>query len=149
MHCSLYLFPISLFDKVFQWLFQINFFSFGRQKKVVAGRVKQVVVLFSNDCTGIRRGILSALVVLDEWWSYRGGRLNRFVCNALKVVSATFALVCFLSLRKALVKLAKMLFISLRKLFSFSRKLNFRILDFQIHDFIECLSIKQEIHFTK
>ena len=25
----------------------------------------------------------SALVILDEWSSYRGGRLNRFGCNAL------------------------------------------------------------------
>ena len=25
----------------------------------------------------------SALVVLDEWLSYRGGRLNMFDCNAL------------------------------------------------------------------
>ena len=26
-------------------------------------------------------GVDSALVVLDEWLSYRGGRLNRFDCN--------------------------------------------------------------------
>ena len=50
----------------------------GRQKKVVARRVKQVVVLYSNDCTRIRIGRL-----IDEWLSYRGGCLNRFDCNAL------------------------------------------------------------------
>ena len=33
-------------------------FSFGRQKKVIAGRIKQVVVLYSNDCTGICLGRL-------------------------------------------------------------------------------------------
>ena len=49
------------------------------EKKVVAGRV---VVLYSNDCTGIRWGD-SALVVLDEWLSYSGSRLNRFDCNPL------------------------------------------------------------------
>ena len=39
--------------------FRQNFFSFGRQKKVVAGRVRQVVVLYSNDCMGICLGGLS------------------------------------------------------------------------------------------
>ena len=48
----------------------------------------------------------------------------------LKVVSATFLLVCFLSL--ALVKLRKKFFISLQKLFLFSRISNFRILHFEI-----------------
>ena len=53
---------------------------------MVAGRVKQVqvTILYSNDCTAIHLGGLdSALVVLDEWSSYRGGRLNMFDCNAL------------------------------------------------------------------
>ena len=59
-------------------------FSFGRQNKVVAGRVRQVVVLYSNDCMGICWGD-SALVVLDEWSSYRGGRLNRFDCTILTI----------------------------------------------------------------
>ena len=39
---------------------------------MVAGRVKQVVVLHSNDWRD------SVLVVLDEWSPYRGGRLNWF-----------------------------------------------------------------------
>ena len=51
---------------------------------------------------------------------------------SLKFVSATFVLVCFLTLNEVLLKLGKMLFISLQKLFSFSRKSNFRILHFQI-----------------
>ena len=45
----------------------------------------------------------------------------------LKVVSATFLVVT-----KALVRLGKMIFISLQKLFSLSKKSDFRILDFQI-----------------
>ena len=73
MHCSLCLFFISLLDKAF---------GIWETKKVVAGRVKQVVVLYSNDCTGIRWVGIS-MVVLDEWLSNRGGRLNRFDCNAL------------------------------------------------------------------
>ena len=51
-----------------------KFFSFGRQKKVVSGRFKQVVVLYSNDCTGIRLGglrigRLRRVVVLQRWSS--------------------------------------------------------------------------------
>ena len=40
-------------------------FSFGRQKNVVAGRVRQVVVLDSNDCTRICLGELR-IVSLKE-----------------------------------------------------------------------------------
>ena len=39
----------------------------------------------------------------------------------LRVVSATFLLVCFVCQKRALVKQGKMFFISLRKLFSFLR----------------------------
>ena len=51
-----------------------RFFSFGRQKKVVAGTVKQVVALYSNNCMGIRRGGLSIghlrrVAVLQRWLS--------------------------------------------------------------------------------
>ena len=49
-------------------------FFIWETKKVVAGRVKQVVVLYSNDCTGIRWGGLSIgrlrrVVVLQRWSS--------------------------------------------------------------------------------
>ena len=50
---------------------------------MVPGHVKQVVVLCSNDCTGIRRGGLIIGRLIDEWLSYRGGHLNRFDCNGL------------------------------------------------------------------
>ena len=50
----------------------------------------------------------------------------------LKVVSATFVLVCFLSLKESTCKTRKNVFNSLQTLFSFSRKSNFRILHFQI-----------------
>ena len=56
MHCSLCLLPIFSVDKVFKWLVFLTwliFFSFGRQKKVVPCCVRQVVVLYNNDCTGI------------------------------------------------------------------------------------------------
>ena len=56
-------------------------FSFGRQKKVVSGHVKQVVILYSNNCVEIRLGGLSIgrlrrVVVLQRW-------LSEHVCNAL------------------------------------------------------------------
>ena len=50
---------------------------------MVASCVKQVVVLYSNDCTGIRWGGLIIGRLIDEWLSNRLGRLNRFDCNAL------------------------------------------------------------------
>ena len=48
MHCSLCLFFISLLDKVFSGCFRQAFFHLG-EKKVVAGRVRQVVVLYGYD----------------------------------------------------------------------------------------------------
>ena len=68
-------------DKVFSGGFRQAFFQLGA-KKVVAGRVRQVVVLHSNDCTGICSGEL-VVVVLAKWSSYRGVRWNRFDGNAL------------------------------------------------------------------
>ena len=58
-------------------------FLIWETKKVVAGRVRQVVVWYSNDCIRKFACADSALVVLDEWSFYRGGRLNKFDCNAL------------------------------------------------------------------
>ena len=52
------------------------FFSFGRQN-AVAARVRQVVVVHSNNCMEICLGGLK-LVVLDKQSSYRGGDLNKF-----------------------------------------------------------------------
>ena len=48
------------------------FFSFGGQKKLVAGRIGQVVVLYSNGCMGICLGRLSIghlrwVVILQKW----------------------------------------------------------------------------------
>ena len=50
---------------------------------MVAGRVRQVAVLYSNNCMGIclgglRTGRLRRVVVY-----YRGGRLNRFDCSSI------------------------------------------------------------------
>ena len=58
--------------------------------------------------------------------------VKKIKCESLKVVSATFLLVCFLNLKESTCETRKKKFISLQKLFSFSRKSNFTILDFQI-----------------
>ena len=58
---------------------QVFFFIWG-PKRVVAGRVRQVFVLYSNDWVGIGLGGLS-IVVLGEWSSYKGGRRSRFDCS--------------------------------------------------------------------
>ena len=53
----------------------------------------------------------SALVVLGEWSSYRGGRLNRFDCNSVNPVltdvnqSVLADIRLFLSLLKIMVKI--------------------------------------------
>ena len=49
----------------------------GRWSRKTGGRLITV--------TTVRKfaGADSALVVLDEWLPHRGGRLNRFDCNAL------------------------------------------------------------------
>ena len=71
MHCSLCLFCISLLDKAFSGCFRQAFFVW-ETKKVVAGLVRQVVVLHSNDCMGICFGGLSMghlrqVVALQRW----------------------------------------------------------------------------------
>ena len=58
--------------------------------------------------------------------------LLTYIIVTLKVLSATFLIVCFLSLKGVLAKLGNMFFISLQKLFSFSGKSNFRILHFEM-----------------
>ena len=58
-------------------------------KKVVTSRGRQVIVLYSNDCMGICVAD-SALVVLDEWFSYRGSRLNR--CSNVEFGSISVSL---------------------------------------------------------
>ena len=68
---ALCLFPICLLDKVLKWLFQIVF-SIWETKKVVAGHVKQVGVLYSINCIGVclgglRIGCLRQVVVLQKW----------------------------------------------------------------------------------
>ena len=72
-------FPFLHWIKFCSGYFRQFFFSFERQKKVVAGRVRQVVILHSND---------SAMVVLDEWLPYRGGHLTKFGCSMLFIYRA-------------------------------------------------------------
>ena len=56
---ALCLFPVICWVKVCSDCFKQVFFHFG-DKKVVAGCVRQVVVLYSNNCMGICLGRLSA-----------------------------------------------------------------------------------------
>ena len=65
------LLPISSVDKVLQWLSYTGFFISGT-KRVVAGRVRQVFVLYSNGSMRIGLGDLSIgrprrVVVLQRW----------------------------------------------------------------------------------
>ena len=71
MHCFLCLFRISSLNKVFSGCFRHAFFHF-EDKKVVTSHVRQVVVLHSNDCTGIcldglSIGRVRQVVVLQRW----------------------------------------------------------------------------------
>ena len=68
----------------------------------------------------------------------------------LKVVSATFLLVSFLSVNESTYQTRKSVFLFHFKS-SFCSPEN-QVLEFYIfkfHDVIKCLSIKQEIHFTE
>ena len=58
--------------------------------------------------------------------------ITKIFGKLLKVVLATFLLVCFLSLNESTCRTRKNVFISLQKLYSFRRNSNFRILNFQI-----------------
>ena len=64
----------------FSGCYRQAYFHMG-DKKMVAGLVRRVAILHSNDCTGIHLGGLS--IGHLKWSSYRGGCLNRFYCNAL------------------------------------------------------------------
>ena len=60
MSCYLpFFFPFLGWVKFHSGCFSLFFFSFGRQKKVVTGHVRQMVVLYSNDGMGICLGRLS------------------------------------------------------------------------------------------
>ena len=88
MHCSLCLFPISLLDKVFLVVVLDRLFSFGRQKTwllVALNRWLSYTVTIVWEFAGVD----SALVILAEWLSHRGGLLNKFDCNALSLFSIT------------------------------------------------------------
>ena len=68
-------------DKVFSGCFR-QVFSFGRQKKwllVVLDTWTSYTVTIAWEFAWAD----SALAVLDEWSSYRGGHLNRFDFNGL------------------------------------------------------------------
>ena len=70
MHCSLRLFCISLLDNFLVLVLDRLFFILETKK------VKFTIFLEFALAD-------SALVVLEKWSSYRGGRLNMFNCNAV------------------------------------------------------------------
>ena len=67
----------------------------------------------------------------------------------LKVVPATFLLVCFLSLKESTCETRTNVFVSLQKLFSFSKNQILEFLIFKFHGIMKCLSIKPQIHLSK
>ena len=67
-------------SKVLYWRFYTDFFHLDT-KKVVAGQVRQVVFLQSNNCLGICLGALSIGGLTELSSSYRGSCLNRFDCS--------------------------------------------------------------------
>ena len=81
MYCALCLFHISLLDKVFSDCFRQASFHLGDKKWLLVA-LDSVVIYTVMIIWGFP-WVDSALVVLDEWLSCRGGRLNRCDCNAL------------------------------------------------------------------
>ena len=67
----------------------------------------------------------------------------------LKVVPATFLLVCFLSLKESTCETRTNVFVSLQKLFLFSKNQILEFLIFKFHGIMKCLSIKPQIHLSK
>ena len=67
----------------------------------------------------------------------------------LKVVSATFLLACFVCLKEDLSNKEKCFLFDLQSSFRSrdNHTLNFQI--FKCHDFIKCLSMKHETHFSE
>ena len=78
MHC----FPFLCWIKFCSGCFRQVFFHLGDKKKwllVVLGRLLSYTVMFVWELAQAD----SALVILDEWLSYRGGRFSRFDCTFL------------------------------------------------------------------
>ena len=67
----------------------------------------------------------------------------------LKVVSATFLLVCFLSLKESTWETVKMFLFHFKSCFCSRENQIIEFEIFKFHDVINCLSIKKEIHFTE
>ena len=84
MHCFLCLFRISSLDKVFSGCIRQSFFIW-ETKNVVTGCLDRWL---SYAVTIARKFVWSdsTLIILDQCSSYRGGRLNGFSCNTLRVV---------------------------------------------------------------
>ena len=60
-----------------------RFFFIWGTENVVTVCVRQVVILYSNDCMGIGLGVVSTLVVLGDWLIYKGSHISSFDCNVV------------------------------------------------------------------
>ena len=96
MHCCLVFFPFLCWVKFCIGCFRqvFFFFSFQRQNKwplVGLDRQSSYAVTIAWEFAKMD----SALVVLDEWSSYRGGRLNRFDfnCKFLLLIQQNFVMI--------------------------------------------------------
>ena len=80
---------------------------------------------------GLKKGRYQDFLNYFDWiLSWDASDVSKFLANykcPLKVVSSTFSLACFLILKERTWGARKNGFISLQKLFAFSRKSNFRI----------------------
>ena len=72
---------------------------------------------------------------------YTGVTFQMILINILKVVSATFLLVCFLGLKASTFETRKnVVYFTSKAIFVFE------IIKFKCHDVIKCLSMKHETH---
>ena len=91
---ALYLFPTSWLGKVLQCLFQTDFLFIWKAERVVSGHVRQVVVLYCNNCMGICLGRLS-IGRLRQVFVLQKCCLNRFDCTSEKHFIILEACVCY------------------------------------------------------
>ena len=115
--------------------------------------INGILISHKNEFTMLQKNIFiitqNCAFLMSQKMSQRNRLFNVVIKGCLKVVCATFLLICFLCLKESTCETRKNVFISLAKLFLFLRN---QILTFQIfkcHEVIKCPSIKHEIHFIE
>ena len=115
--------------------------------------INGILISHKNEFTMLQKNIFiitqNCAFLMSQKMSQRNRLFNVVIKGCLKVVSATFLLICFLCLKDSTCGTRKNVFISLAKLFLVLRN---QILTFQIfkcHEVIKCPSIKHEIHFIE